>query len=293
MWEGNALKNRSMEIKMFNYMIRKLILILTPTLLISCSGGKMEEKPKQYNAFKDISSSSWTKLSKKKIYFGHQSVGFNIIDGVKDLMKENNEIKLNIKETSNRADFESGILAHSRVGKNTEPKSKIDNFAELMDNGIGNTADIAFLKFCYVDVNGKTDVKKVFEEYKNKMKELEKKYPKTTFIHLSVPLRTTKENLRTKLKKLFGSTDIWEYNENKNRNALNDLLAKEYAQSGKFFDIAGIESTYPDNKRATFTCENKTYYTMVPEYTYDGGHLNETGRKKIAEQLLFLLINTD
>jgi hypothetical protein len=28
---------------------------------------------------------------------------------------------------------------------------------------------------------------------------------------------------------------------------------------------------------------------MVPEYTTDGGHLNEIGRKKIAEQFLILL----
>jgi len=32
------------------------------------------------------------KLSQKKIYFGHQSVGFNIIDGIKDIMKENPQI---------------------------------------------------------------------------------------------------------------------------------------------------------------------------------------------------------
>jgi lysophospholipase L1-like esterase len=28
---------------------------------------------------------------------------------------------------------------------------------------------------------------------------------------------------------------------------------------------------------------------MVPDYTYDGGHLNETGRNKVAKQLLILL----
>ena len=35
----------------------------------------------------------------------------------------------------------------------------------------------------------------------------------------------------------------------------------------------------------------KIYYSMAPEYTTDGGHLNETGRKRVAEQLLIFLAN--
>jgi hypothetical protein len=56
-------------------------------------------------------------------------------------------------------------------------------------------------------------------------------------------------------------------------------------------DIAKIESTYPDGSRCSFTMDGKTYYSMVPEYTSDGGHLNETGRKKVAEQFLILPAN--
>jgi hypothetical protein len=50
-----------------------------------------------------------------------------------------------------------------------------------------------------------------------------------------------------------------------------------------------VESTYPDGRRETCAHKGKTCYSLVPEYTYDGGHLNETGRKKAAEQLLILL----
>ncbi|BBO88550.1 hypothetical protein [Desulfosarcina ovata] len=77
---------------------------------------------------KDIPDASWEKLSQKKIYFGHQSVGYNIIDGIKDLMKENPKIKLNIVETKDVNGIKGGFLAHSTVGKNTDPKSKIDDF---------------------------------------------------------------------------------------------------------------------------------------------------------------------
>jgi lysophospholipase L1-like esterase len=35
--------------------------------------------------------------------------------------------------------------------------------------------------------------------------------------------------------------------------------------------------------------DGKTYYHLVPDYTNDGGHLNETGRKLVAEQLLLTI----
>ena len=60
------------------------------------------------------------KTRSEKIYFGHQSVGFNIMAGVKDLMKGNPQIKLNIVETTNESDFKVGLFAHSRVGENED-----------------------------------------------------------------------------------------------------------------------------------------------------------------------------
>ena len=71
----------------------------------------MPEKAARFPSVKDIPTAKWEKLSQKKIYFGHQSVGFNIIDGIKDLMKENPQIKLNIIETTDQSDFKSGLFA--------------------------------------------------------------------------------------------------------------------------------------------------------------------------------------
>ena len=50
---------------------------------------------------------------------------------------------MNIVETSGPADFKAGIFAHSRVGKNTDPKSKVNEFVKFVENGIGGKADIA------------------------------------------------------------------------------------------------------------------------------------------------------
>ena len=251
----------------------------------------MSEKNISYDAIKDVPASTWEKLSQKKIYFGHQSVGFNIMDGVQDLMKEHPAIKLNIVETSDASDFNVGLFAHSRVGKNVDPKSKIDEFVSFMDKGIGKKADAAALKFCYVDVTAKTDVENILADYGKSIAQLKKQYPDMTIIHFTTPLTTSKTTWKTWIKKVMGKKEMWEYDGNIKRNQYNEILIKQYQGKEPILDIAKIESTFPDGTRSTFTKDGNTYYSMVPEYTHDGGHLNELGRIKVAEQLLLLLAN--
>ena len=160
-----------------------------------------------------------------------------------------------------------------------------------MEHGIGGKADFAFLKFCFVDVKSNTDIENVFSDYKKNMSRLKANYQDTTLIHFTVPLETTKATWKTWIKKLIKKKEIWEYDHNVARNKFNDLLKKEYNEKEPVFDLAKIESTYPDGRAETFKREGKTYYSLVPTYTHDGAHLNELGRKKVAEQLLILLAN--
>ena len=275
--------------------MKTLILLFTTFIaisLISCdSGGKMPEKTTHSPSIKDIPDSAWKKLSKKRIYFGHQSVGFNIIDGIKDVMRENPQIKLNVVETSDPSEFNTPLFAHSRVGKNIDPKSKIDAFANFMENGIGNMADITFFKFCYVDVTARTDVERVFADYKNTISRLRESYPGTMLIHVTAPLTVTKTTFKTWIKKIIRKKDIWEYDDNIKRNQFNELLKKEYTGKEPIFDLSKIESTFPDGTRSSFTKDGRPYYSLISDYTHDGGHLNEKGRKIVAEQLLLLLAN--
>ena len=73
------------------------------------------------------------------------------------------------------------------------------------------------------------------------------------------------------------------------RQQYNEMLRKEYAGREPLFDIAQIESALPDSSRVAFKKGEENYYGMAPEYTDDGGHLNEKGRKIFAEQLLIFL----
>ena len=188
--------------KLLCFPVFRLHGVIALFLIISCNGVKMEEKTTLLPSIKNVPASAWQKLAQKKIYFGHQSVGYNIMDGIKDLMKENPEIKLNIVETSDPGGFNGGILAHSRVGKNVDPKSKVDEFVKFISNGIGNKADAAALKFCYVDVTAKTSVENVFSGYSDSIIQLKKKYPEMTIIHFTVPLRESKTTWKTWIKRL-------------------------------------------------------------------------------------------
>ena len=250
----------------------------------------MEEKKTAFLSIKDVPETTWKKLAEKRIYFGHQSVGYNILDGMRDIMKENPQIRLKIVETSNPEDFKAPIFAHSRVGKNEDPKSKCDSFADFIEKGLGNKTDFAFFKFCFVDITAGTNVEKVFNDYKSTMSGLKRKYPQVVFIHFTSPLMTVQTGIKALIKNIIGRS-IDGYDENINRNQFNEMIKKEYEGKDAIFDLAQIESTFPDGTRATFKINGKAYLKLVSDYTNDGGHLNDKGRKKVAEQLLILLAN--
>jgi lysophospholipase L1-like esterase len=79
--------------------------------------------------------------------------------------------------------------------------------------------------------------------------------------------------------------------DNQKINELNALLIDEYEGNLPVFDLAKFESTLPNGKRQMFSHKSEKYFSLVPEYTDDNGHLNEKGRKIVAEQLLIFLAN--
>ncbi len=250
----------------------------------ACEGGNMSHGTVSLAPIKSIPESAWQKLAEKKIYFGHQSVGYNIIDGLEQIKKETPQIKLDIVEIKDASKLSKPAFTHSEIGDNEDTHSKAQGFSEYMAKGIGSSADIAFFKFCYVDITRHSDVDKIFAEYKKTMESLSKKYPHSTFIHSTVPLTESETMVRSMVKAVLGKED-----NNIKRNQYNEMLRKEYGGKEPVFDIAQAESTHPDGTRSTFTKSGTTYYSMAPEYTDDGGHLNEQGQRAVAQELLLLL----
>lgn len=239
----------------------------------------------------NIPGESWGKLAKKKIYFGHQSVGYNIIDGMMNIMNGRDDIKLNIVESCEPSEFDMPVFAHSQVGRNMDPASKIKGFVDIMDAGVGKKADIAFFKFCYIDIMRDSDPQKIFNLYREALEDLKARYPDTQFLHVTIPLRSTpkgiERNLKQSVKLLIGKPGVLD--DNIKRERYNELLRNAYSKTELLFDLALIETVNPDGFRCYATKGEKKIHVMVPEYTEDGGHLNNLGKKKIAEQMLISL----
>lgn len=251
-------------------------------------GSVMVAKAADIVSIKDVSPSAWKMLSTKRIFFGHQSVGFNIIEGIRDVMKDNPQIVLRIVETTDPVDFRNGVFAHSRIGTNGDPKSKIMACAGFMKKGIGARAEIAFLKFCYVDFLPETDIREVFQDYKRVLAGLKAAFPKTRFVHFTVPLTSLQTGWKAWIKRIIGKRPGG-CAENEVRERFNDMLRKEYDGREPVFDLARIESTLPDGRQCSYGKEGRVCPGLASEYTDDGGHLNAIGRRIVAERLLLFL----
>ncbi|RJQ23900.1 hypothetical protein C4565_10490 [Candidatus Parcubacteria bacterium] len=259
----------------------------------ACQENNMTTGDLSLPKIKNIPPVKWTKLAEQKIYFGHQSVGVNILEGMQSVIIEYPQINLKIMEITQATSAQEGVFAHSTVGQNEDPFSKIDAFTNYINSRQGKRWDIAFFKFCYIDINAATDINKLFVSYKNALNEVASKHPTTTFIHFTVPLTVVQKGPKALAKKILGKS-IGGYIENIKRNQFNRLLIDEFKPNNTLFDLAQFEATRQDGSLETFEYDGNQYLALTPGYAFEkdlGRHLNETGSKFIAEQLLIFLAN--
>ena len=267
-----------------------LMAVTVLALLVGCGEANHEDKVMTSTA--QISSAEWQALTQKRVFFGHQSVGYNILEGVQEIMPRSLQSQLSITLVKGPQDLSQPTLSHAEVGQNTDPKSKIDDFVKLIDSGIGERTEVAFLKFCYVDVSENTDIAKLFNEYKEMIANLKNKYPGTTFAHITMPLVANQEGIKiwakNLAKKILGRP-VRNLALNAKRGEFNEMLIHEYGKSDPIFDLAKIESTTPSGQRIVDSNDGLKFYSLSPDYTDDGGHLNELGRKIVAQQFVRFL----
>lgn len=262
-------------------------------ILYSIIAHSTSSQPK-YNSIIDVPQSTWDKLAAKKIYFGHYSVGRNMLEGLTMVLQEHPNIKLKIQQSKNVGhSINNPALVEGPVGKNFYPYEKLEGFKSKIETGYGQTADIAFFKFCFVDFNPETDINALFDSYKTTLEDLQKQYPDTTFAAITTPLTCYAPGLtgiekRAKdlIKKIIGKFNEYDHS---SANIFNALLTKHYAEKIPIFDLAKFESTKPDGSRVSRHINGQQRFELFPEYTTDGGHLNQLGMKIIAERFLLFL----
>ncbi|HET6272533.1 MAG TPA: hypothetical protein VFG32_06095 [Bacteroidota bacterium] len=224
-------------------------------------------------------------LVNKRIFFGHQSVGVDIMQGIRELCQEADSARLNVVALADTV-TPSGkaFFAEGYVGKNSEPNSKCDAFDNVVANLVKDSLDIALMKFCYVDIKAHTNIEEMFNYYVNTMEGLKERFPGVTFVHVTVPVTERSAAWRRLAKWVIGKEDVWDVASVK-RTEFNDLVLQRYKEE-TIFDLAAIESTFPDGTRKSFEYGGKVAYSLISDYTRDGGHLNALGRRVVARQLI-------
>ena len=263
-----------------------VILVIGLALAAGCGGRAVERVAEHTPSIAETPEDSWRRLAGRRVFFGHQSVGENIVDGIRGILASRPDIGCAISDLPDPARLTEPGLYHARIGRNGDPAAKTDHFARLVDEGL--SADIALHKYCYVDFDERTDVEAVFEHYRATMRRLADAHPEVTFVHVTVPLTEVRMGPRDWLNKLLGRTP-GEYATAMVRARFNDMLRREYDGRAPVFDLAAIESTRPDGAREGFSFKGGTYESLAPEYSADGAHLNERGRAAAAAPLLALL----
>jgi hypothetical protein len=223
----------------------------------------------------------WKALLGKRVAFGHQSVGGNILSGMRMLAQESS-VDLPVSETRDLS--AAGTIVHFRIGQNGNPASKFQDFSTIIENGKGSAPDIAMMKLCYLDFNNETEAAKVADQYIATIDRLASAHPRTRFIAFTAPLTIRQTGPRAWAKRLMGREPAG-YGENVRRSQFNERLRARYASEGRLFDLAQIEAegTVP------YEHMGQPFQALSPAITNDGGHLNARGERLVASRLVAFL----
>lgn len=225
----------------------------------SCIDGKDNTIPQEF----------LDKARLKGIYFGHQSVGCNMLDGLDELSNTNaKRYKIEIVENPQPSWFDShGGIGHNPIGENGNPASKVKDFVDQMNRrGFGHHASAGMMKICFVDITPGTNIDSLFSTYRQAMDGLERSCPKTTLVWWTAPIVRAGNNSR--------------------REAFNNLV-RSYCRSHNkvLFDIADIESCSPTGQKRVIN----GLPVLDASYSEDGEHPDShAGKLRLARAYWWL-----
>ena len=219
----------------------------------------------------------------KSVFFGHQSVGSNILDGVCAEFPD-----LPVVDIENEPDRKpySGIF-HAKIGRNGDAQSKFESFYNHVLSP-QQDYDLALMKLCYVDIDRHSDVDRILSQYVDLIERLQLRRPNIELMHTTVPLRVLRLGVRSYLKKWTGRA-IDPIEDNAKRHSFNEALRECFGKSHRIFDLASFECTAPSGGHSGIEYRGAAVPGMFPAYSTDGGHLNELGRSTIAREFVAML----
>lgn len=146
------------------------------------------------------SSAELEQAREVRLFFAHQSVGQNILNGVAQLSAPRLEPTPLLSLHPNEP---LPGWVDMAVGQNGDPRGKIDAFVAAFAKHPTFHPDLALLKFCFVDFQPETDVDQLFHHYEHALRELEARHPETVFGHVTVPLTVYPTELKWRVFRLL------------------------------------------------------------------------------------------
>jgi len=205
--------------------------------------------------FASLSSADLDALRSKKVFFGHQSVGQNLIDGAR-------AIGFPFSHVEDGASFATVSWGDAKIDKNGDPLRKFTSFKTLIaDKGIGAKVDVATMKLCWIDFESGTDVGSLLAKYDADVQALRAANPKLQLLHMTPPLTTSDPGLNA-VRWKFGRAMI-----------------DKYRTDGLIFDLAEVIATGEDGT----LCEKRGAPRLCDGWSSDEGHLNDAGSQRAAK----------
>lgn len=240
-------------------------------------------------ALSSVTPDEWNRLAERRLFFAHQSVGGNVLDGVAVVLREHPEIPLRVAEITDASQMQGPGLYHKRVGTNGKPATKLAEFERLAGAAFPDSSPgVAMLKYCYTDVRGDTDPVALFEEYRRQVDALRLSHPGLVVVHVTMPLWVDTGLIDHVGTLVLGkATPIRALNAARHR--YNELLRQTYRGKEPFFDLADLESVRPDGSIADVRYQGVRVPALAREWTTDGGHLNDAARLRMAGAFLAIL----
>lgn len=224
-------------------------LCLATLFLTAATAGAQVFDDKSVGAFDQLTKADKMKIAKRRVYFEHASVGYNLLEGLRAVVPS-----LAVATAGNPAEARKWLGSHVGLAENPRGNpgcwEKVKIFA-----GSGNmpAGTLSMMKFCYIDDDG--NVGGLFNSYRDAMERLERANPGVCYVWWTMPVMTSDNQRR------------FEFNK----------LVRGYCQSHRkpLFDIASIEADNSGNQDK--------------RYSEDGGHLNQAGQRRVAKAFAVML----
>jgi hypothetical protein len=231
-----------------------------------------------------VSSEELKAAASRRVIYAHQSIGNNILDGMRALASAGN-VSLNIVKTRAPAAGGAGVF-HFAVGENGFPEGKIEDFERTLAGGTAG-AQVALLELCYVDFGPDTNGRTLAEHYASALQQLQARYPETRFVAMTAPLTTIQTGPRAWIKRMLGREPAG-YAENARRSDFNAVIRLDFSAQGTLFDVAALESSGAGTA-TQFERNGQTIPALDPALSEDGGHLNDSGKAVVGAALVKFL----